>query len=222
MSKIIYNVINGCVSGGANIGNVNQTVSNVPSNKKSRNPLKILFLSAGPIALERFDSETEFRAIEEAISKTKKRNNIERHYHQGVRAMDIIPHLVKFRPNILHFSGHGTEEAIFLRGDVDCPTEIEAKVLASILEERGVDTLVMNCCSSASYIHDLTSSVQTVIGVDGSLKDQHAKRFSEAFYASLGNGSDVKGAFRDGRDTVRLYGAPASFKLKTKTDDQTP
>ena len=48
--------------------------------------------------------------------------------------------------------------------------------------------------------------MKTVVGTTDAVGDEAARRFTVAFYRSLGNGLSVREAFRDGSDAVALHG----------------
>jgi hypothetical protein len=65
---------------------------------------------------------------------------------------------------------------------------------------------VLNACYSQGQAHTIQTAVKTVVGTTDAVGDEAARRFSVAFYRSLGDGLSVGEAFRDGRDAVALHG----------------
>lgn len=51
---------------------------------------------------------------------------------------------------------------------------------------------------------EMGSAVPMIIGTSGALQDEAARRFTVAFYRTLGEGDTVSEALRDGQDAVVL------------------
>jgi len=69
--------------------------------------IKILFLAANPSDTSRLRLDEEVRAIEEALRESEFRNRFELHSHWAVRIDDLQKLLLRYKPDIVHFSGHG-------------------------------------------------------------------------------------------------------------------
>lgn len=69
--------------------------------------IKILFLAANPRDTDRLRLDEEVRAIDEALRKADFRDYFELHSHGAVRIEDLQELLLRYQPQIVHFSGHG-------------------------------------------------------------------------------------------------------------------
>ena len=58
----------------------------------------------------------------------------------------------------------------------------------------------------------ISGVVKTVVGTTAAVDDEAARRFTVAFYRSLGNGYSIEAAFKDGRDAVALHGLDDVFQ----------
>ena len=112
------------------------------------------------------------------------------------------------KPSIVHFSGHGCLDGIFLADDQGEPKFIRAEEVASIFKVLksdntiGLECVVLNACLSRNLAKELFGIGLTVIGTNDNIGDEKAIKFSEFFYRSLGNRQTYQQAFKAGRLVV--------------------
>jgi len=152
------------------------------------------------------DLEDELRSLEQELTGVKYRESITLIAKHAVRPDDLIRHVRAEKPNVIHFSGHGSKSGIILRNDAGGYQPIEGKNLKRFLEGRGIDLVVFNSCYSQDQADAIQDAVRTVIGTTAAVEDEAARRFTVAFYRSLGNGLCIREAFRDGSDAVAIHG----------------
>jgi hypothetical protein len=70
--------------------------------------MKILFLAANPSQLSHNDLEEELRSIETELRGVKFRDSITLIAEHAIRPDDLLRHVRANRPNVIHFSGHGS------------------------------------------------------------------------------------------------------------------
>jgi CHAT domain-containing protein len=172
---------------------------------------KILFLAANPEALTTLDLEGELRNLELELAAVQFRDRISLVAKHAVHADDLVRHVRGERPTIVHFSGHGMTQGIVVRHDKHGHQPISGDSLRRFFANRGVVLVVLNSCASQPQIEAMSDSVPMIIGTSGALDDEAARRFTAAFYRTLGNGNTVAEAFRDGKDTVDLHGKEDVF-----------
>ena len=131
--------------------------------------------------------------------------------HHAVRPDDLVRYVRAEKPNIIHFSGHGSKGGIILRTDAGGFKQVDGTSLRRFLEGRGVDLVVLNACYSKEQAEGIITSVKAVVGTTDAVNDVAARRFSVAFYRTLGDGLNVSDAFRDGVDATLLEGFPDVF-----------
>ena len=61
------------------------------------------------------------RAIDGALREAEFRDRFEIHQHWAVRIGDLQEALLRYRPDIVHFSGHGTESSEIILQDASAP-----------------------------------------------------------------------------------------------------
>lgn len=150
--------------------------------------MKILFLTANPVELARLDLESETHDVRVAIERGARRDELQLQTAAGARLSDLQHLLDVHRPDILHFSGHGSNSRgeIALYADqghcVPAPIEALAKTVASV---RGV---VLNACSSEAQARAIVSRGPWAIGMADAIQGDDARCFSRAFYSKLADG----------------------------------
>ena len=169
------------------------------------NTMRILFLAANPFQTSPLDLETELRSLEQELRGVKFRDSISLIAKHAVQPDDLIRHVRAHKPNVIHFSGHGSTTGIILRDDKEGHRAVEGVTLKRFLEGRGVDLVVLNACYTKDQADTIHGAVKTVVGTTDAVDDEAARRFTVAFYRSLGDGLSVREAFRDGGDAVALH-----------------
>jgi CHAT domain len=179
--------------------------------------LKILFLAANPLTPQ-LDLEEELRAIENELRGTLYRDNIDLVARHAVRPDDLVRCVRADAPDVVHFSGHGTSEGIVLRDDAGGYRIVRGEALSRLMKDRGVKLVVLNACFSTDQADSLSAAVDTVVGTTREVGDEAARRFSIAFYRTLGEGHTVGDAFRDGGDSLNLHNLKDVYRIVGQTD----
>lgn len=79
--------------------------------------MRILFLAANPLETSRLDLEKELRSLEQELRGVRFRDSITLVARHAVRPDDLIRHVREHKPNVVHFSGHGSQGGVFLCDD---------------------------------------------------------------------------------------------------------
>lgn len=166
--------------------------------------LLILFLASNPETTSRLDLEEELRSIENELRSVRLRDRICLKASLAVRPDDLVRLLRQEQPTVVHFSGHGSNEGIILRTDSGYAA-VTGDSLARLFRDRGVRLVVLNACFSQEQARLLVDAIDAVVGTKAELGDEAARRFSTAFYRTLGDGYSIQDAFRDGGDAVAVH-----------------
>ena len=173
--------------------------------------LRILFLAANPTTTTALDLEEELRSLELELRGTTFRDSITLVARSAVRPDDLVRYVREERPHVIHFSGHGSKDGIILRNDAGSDHAVEGHQLERFLRGRGVEMVVLNACHSQSQAVAALGAVRAVVGTTDAVDDEAARRFTVAFYRSVGNGLSIQEAFRDATDAVALHGLDDVF-----------
>lgn len=159
--------------------------------------IRILFVAASPDDRDRLRSDREFREMEAALAKSPGRDEVDLEPALAVRASDLIGEMNRFRPQVLHFSGHGTEQGIYLEGEGGESALASAEAVTRLFGQFR-DTLqlvILNACGTEDQARALTAQIPCVIGVSGEVEDEAAIRFAGGLHHALASGHNLADAF---------------------------
>lgn len=171
----------------------------------------ILFLAANPRATTPLQLGEEVRTIDERLQAAAYRDQFELEQHWAVRPTDLSGLLLRHRPPIVHFSGHGTQSGqILLESEGGQADAVPVDALRGLFAEfKGtVQLVVLNACWSQSQAEALIQSVDCVVGMSRAIGDVDARRFAGGFYRALAFGEDVQTAFNLGCNEIDLAKLP--------------
>lgn len=171
-------------------------------------PVRILFIASNPIGTEALDLEGEAKSMEHAIRSSWQASDIIMEVLLDASSSELVKKLISFQPTILHYAGHGSRNRnspvsrdLFLQDDAGKPVARTGEELHELLVSLNlpVQLLVLNACHSSGMIEGFLPYVGCVVGMNDSIFDYDAIKFSEVFYSMLSTGSNVEEAFRGGR-----------------------
>jgi len=194
--------------------------------------IRILFLGANPSDTTRLALGREVREITQRLRTTPQGEHFELVSEWAVRIRDLQAALLRYKPQIVHFSGHGrgnhfpdpagaTREflpadepdeeelggEILVEDDAGMAQPIPAPALADLFRiVGGVHCVVLNACHSAAQAEAIRKHVDAVVGMSRSIEDSAAIHFAWAFYQGLGFGNSVGKAFELGKNQIDLAG----------------
>jgi hypothetical protein len=173
--------------------------------------LKIVFFAANPHDQVQLDVAEEAREVEERIRRTEHRDVIDFVTKWAVRPGDLIEALNQERPQIVHFSGHGSpsDELVF-QDDFGATKIVSKEAIASVIRTVSdeVRLVLFNNCFSAGHAEAAAREIEAAIGMNSSISDEAARVFAANFYAALGYGRSVRTAFDQARASLMLEGVP--------------
>lgn len=171
----------------------------------------ILMLAAQPRGTNQIHLDDEARAIRKKLSEGDHRGNIRLETYWAVQPDDVMEALGRHRPIVVHFSGHGNQNAqLELESAGGSSHFVSGKGLASLFRVMGeqVRVVALNSCYSAAQAEEITRFVDVAVGMNGEIGIEAAIRFSAAFYRGLGFGKSVFQSFEEGLVALELYGIP--------------
>lgn len=160
--------------------------------------LRILCLGANPDGAPALRLTQEVRDIDQALRQAEFRDRFELHQQLAVRPGDLQGALLRHRPHILQFSGHGTVDGIFLEDEAGHMTKAQGEVIARILGvfRNQLRCVVLNACYSRDQAESIAKYIDCVVGMSTAIGDRAATRFAVSFYQALAFGSSVEMAFQ--------------------------
>jgi len=161
-------------------------------------PIKILFLASNPKDTARIRLDEEIRTIDEALQKSEYRDRFQLEKHFAVRVSDLQNHLLRYKPDIVHFSGHGSEKSeIILEDEQGKRKRVSQRAIGQLFKllKDNIRCVILNACYLETQAKAIAEHIECVVGMSNAISDEAAIRFSKAFYQALGYGRDIKTAF---------------------------
>ena len=177
-------------------------------NNMPTQPNKILFVSADPSDASRLGIQKELRKIQDELQRSVGRAGFLFEACLAARPSDLSRTLlVRPRPRVLHFSGHGTREgAICLEDDTGQVHPVSGTAIANLLEpiSTDLDCVVLNACYARKQADAILRHVQYVVGMSDSIDDRAATAYSVGFYQALFNGEEIPVAHQLGCAQIQM------------------
>ncbi len=185
----------------------------------------ILFLPASPIGTNKLALDMELSEIENEIRISKYSKQISFSVRFTRNLSDITREFLLHTPQIVHFSGHGSNElGVMLEDENGLVHPLDNATIAKLFStlKGNIRCVVLDACYSASQAKVISSYVDYVIGISNAIGDEGATRFAQGFYQGICYGKDFETAFNLGCLQINLAGlsendAPQIF-VKEKTE----
>jgi hypothetical protein len=154
---------------------------------------KILYLSSSPSNLDKLKVDEEFRAIYENING----NFFEIQSVSKTKISDIQAVIYESQPDIIHFSGHGSSEDIFLETDQSRSAGVLKSSFIRTFQnlKKKPEIIFLNACRTYDNLDDLSYIIDFVIATDCKVSDSTAIKFAGNFYKFLSLGASIKSSF---------------------------
>lgn len=185
------------------------TLTGVPD--KPTIPKKILFIGANPLDTARAMITQELSAIRDGIAGARERDRFELLFPEMAATPRRFQRLlIDNDPSIIHFSGHGTADGIYLEDETGHGVLVKEKALSDLfaLFSESVECVVLNACFSEAQAQAIARHIPYVVGMSSEIGVQDAVKFSAGFYGALAGGESVPRAFELGRNLIDLSNLP--------------
>ncbi len=127
----------------------------------------------------------------------------------ATRPRDVQQAMLDFKPQIVHFSGHGVgEEGLVFEDMAGLQKLVGTAALANLfrLFSHRVECVVLNACYSRFQAEAIAKHIEYVIGMSQAIGDKAAIEFSVGFYSALGSGESVDFAYELGCNAIQFEG----------------
>ncbi len=177
----------------------------------------ILFLTANPDNMDSLRFDKEINIVKERIQHYRVEKQYRFDSELGVRGDKIPEILLKYKPDILHISVHGTsEKGLFFQAEDmrkwPVTGSILAKILTSLRDDSGhsIRCVLLNACQSKDHAGSLQNVSDYTIGMDNDIPDKAACQFAYGFYTSLFSSKiqNFKQAFNAGINQIEICNLP--------------
>lgn len=173
--------------------------------------VRILFLSANPWNTSRILVDKEAREIFEKLEEGDDRDRFELFKHTALRPGDLQRLLLKHRPHIVHFSGHGSKVCkLIVEGGSGRGKRLDPQGLVDIfrLYNSHIRLVMLNACFTKTQARALTEVIDYAIGISKAIGDRAGVMFAAALDRALGFGRSVVEAYELAKAELRLIRMP--------------
>jgi len=171
--------------------------------------IKVLFLAANPKGTSSLQLDEEIRAITQKIRSSDYRDLFELVSVWAVRADDLLQAFNEHKPDLVHFSGHGSSEGeIVLVDNSGVSRSVTKQAITTLFKtlKDNIRVVFLNACYSKSQSEAITEVIDCAIGMNTAIGDQAAIIFAASFYRAIGFGRSVQQAFEQGKTALLLEG----------------
>jgi hypothetical protein len=168
-----------------------ETISALPEQ------VTVLLFASEPRDQPRTDLDKEIREILTRISEAKFGDHIILRPWLATQAFDLIPNFNRYKPHMVQFSGHGTEDGVLMMGPRDRSEPVAADRLIQMLRWTGEDLRIVffNICDSEEHARAAAQLVDGCIGMRGKMHDTPARSFAAHLYSGLAFGCSLRSSF---------------------------
>jgi hypothetical protein len=185
----------------------------------------ILILAANPKGTTPLRLDEEVREIKAGLQRSRYRDRFVVEYESTARSRDVRRAMLDYKPQIVHFCGHGMgQKGLVLEDEAGQAKLISSEALAALFElfSDQVECMLLNACYSEVQAAAIAQHIDSVIGMNQPIGDRAAIEFAVSFYDALGSGEQTAFAFRLGCNAMQLEGVTGDqipiLLQKTRTD----
>lgn len=171
--------------------------------------LRVLLLAAASAGDLRVGQEQQ--RIRAAVQRATHRDLVDLDVHPAATVDVFLDALTRFRPHVVHFSGHSTQDLIAFEKGEDgfhegaiVSADAFARAIAAVDDKPLL--VLLNSCHSATQTEKLVDTVPFAIGMSDTISDGDAITYAARFYASVADGQSVQGAHLLSQAAVAMNG----------------
>jgi hypothetical protein len=160
---------------------------------------RILVLAANPIDTQRLRLDKEVREIENGLARSEQRDEFVLKQVLAPRQKEVRRAMLDFKPNIVHFCGHGGgQDGIAFEDDYGNTRLVSGEALAGFFElfSDSVECVLLNACYSEVQAEAIQQQIKFVIGMNEAISDTAAIEFAVAFYDAIGAGKTIEFGYK--------------------------
>lgn len=173
--------------------------------------IKILFFAANPKGMTPLQLDEEIRTITQKIRASKYRDTLNLCSMWAVRSDDLLQYLNEHKPQVVHFSGHGSRSGEICLVDANGnPKSVSANAIRALFTtlKDNIRLVVLNACYSKIQAQAIVEVIDCVVGMNTAIGDRAAIIFAASFYRAIGFGRSIQEAFDQGITALLLEGIP--------------
>lgn len=183
------------------------------STERARPHMTVLYLGVNPPGTIHLRLDREVKEVEKSLERSPVGGEFKLIQKWAVTDDDLRRALLDNEPEIVHFSGHGSEmDGLAFEDDTGQVHLIPGDSLSRLFElcSDTVKCVVLNACYSEAQANAIVKHIDYVVGMKQEIGDEAAIKFAVGFYDALVAGRDVETAFNWGCNAIDLKGIPES------------
>jgi CHAT domain len=183
---------------------------------QSPTEIDVLFVAASPEDEQALRLDKEVREIQQRVRMSEYRNAVTFHWRLATQVTDLLQALNEVRPHVVHFSGHGSQDALIFEDADGQARPLSNSDLAQLLHISSdrIRLALFNSCHSAEQASLACDHIDAAIGMEQPVDDEAAKVFAGQFYNALGFGKSLREAFEQATLQVKLATGSTSGEPK--------
>ncbi len=182
-------------------------------------------MAADPSDVTRLRLMQELRDIREKLQLSKQRDSFVLDSRESARPGDITQAFYDIAPQIVHFSGHGTDTGeLYFENELGKSQPVKPNALESLFKHfsEEISCVVLNACYSETLAKAISKHIPFVIGMNKAIGDEAAITFATGFYKALGAGRSFEKAYELAKAEMEAEGfqdnlTPVLY-IKSNTD----
>lgn len=181
----------------------------------------ILILAANP--RRDLNLDREIRDLKGVIVRSGNSQQFDVEDALAVRVGDLQELLFRYKPQIVHFCGHGSgDQGLVFEANDGGEQWVRTDALSNLfnLFSNNVSCVLLNACYSEEQANAIVEHIDYVIGMNQEIRDDAAIAFSKGFYQALGFGCSVEDAFKFGHNAIQLEISGSSKMRSGSTETQ--
>ena len=152
-------------------------------------PTRILYLASNPKNTGRLQLDNEIREIREKITASSYRDTIDLVSQWALRPDDLLQELMGEKPDVVHFSGHGTPSGeLVLEDESGLEKTVGPAVRPFTTLKDNIKLVFLNACYTRIQGDAIAEVIDCVVGTNTAIADKAAIRFAATFDRAIGFG----------------------------------
>ncbi|WP_156172026.1 CHAT domain-containing protein [Aurantiacibacter gangjinensis] len=181
------------------------------SSKAPKKMLRVAYLVTNPQPAATLNTLQEAKQVTKAIEASSFASKIELRPFLAPSFDDLIDALNRFKPHMVHFSGHGGDKTLLFDNEnigETGGTVLDFDTVAELLDAvdfkpRG---LILMACDTVEGADKFLETTDFVIAMADSIDDDAASEFSVRFYKSISSGVALETAVKQGKLSIKSKG----------------
>lgn len=173
--------------------------------------LRVAYLVTNPEPAATLNTLQEAKQVAKVIETSPLSHKIELRPFLAPSFDDLIDALNRFKPHLVHFSGHGGDETLLFdnenigdAGGTVLDFDTVAELLdAVVFKPKG---LILMACDTVDGAEKFLETSDFVIAMADSIDDDAASEFAVRFYKSISSGVELEMAVKQGKLSIKSKG----------------